>query len=147
MVYEFIGKITQVSERSGQSQRGPWKMWECVMQHDLNGQYPSFVSFEVWDEGMGNSIAIFKGSGTVVKLSAYINAKPYNDKYFNTIRASKIEPLQQGQQIGQPMPQMMAQQQIPYQQNQQYHAPQTGGYPQGQGYGGYGYDGNSGAPF
>ena len=147
MIYEFIGKITQVSERSGQSAKGPWKMWECVMQHDLGGQFPSFVQFEVWDEQMGNSIAIWKGSNLTVKMSAYINAREYNGKWFNTIRANRVEPMQQPQQIQQPVQPMMQQQTIPYQQMQQPYGANAGGYPQQQGYGGHGVDPNTGLPF
>lgn len=152
MVYEFIGRITQVSERSGQSQKGPWKMWEVTMQHDLGGQYPSFVAFEVWDESLSNSIAIYKGSGATVKLSAYINAREYNGRWFNYVRASTVEPIQNnmGGYQHQPMRQApgYVPQQIPFQQNQYGNAVAPGYAPQQGNSGGFnGVDPNTGLPF
>lgn len=143
MVYEFVGKIISATERSGQSAKGPWKMWECTMQHDLGGQYPSYVAFEVWDEETGKNLETWKVTGANVKLSAYVNAREYNGRWFNSIRASRVEPIVQ-QMPQQQMAMPMQQQAIPYQGQQN---PNAGGYAQQQGYGGAGVNPNTGLPF
>lgn len=39
MMYEFVGKVLQVSERKGTSQKGEWKMWEVVIVHASTDQF------------------------------------------------------------------------------------------------------------
>ncbi len=145
MTYEFIGKVLNLGERSGQSARGPWKMWECVVEHDTTGQYPRRVLVSVWDENVHNTIASVMQQGGIIHITCSIDAReatgPNGSRWFNDIRAFRAEPYnamaQQGygQQMGgypqQPMQQGFAQPQGGYQQPmQQGFAQPQGGYQQ-----------------
>lgn len=145
MTYEFIGKVLNLNERSGQSQRGPWKMWECVVEHDTTGQFPRRVLVSVWDENAYNTIAAVQQQGGLIHITCSIDAREYNGRWFNDIRAFRAEPYngmaaQQGygQPMGgypqQPMQQGFAQPQSGYQQPmQQQGFAQPQGFQQPQG--------------
>jgi len=157
MTYEFIGKVLNLNERSGQSARGPWKMWECVIEHDTTGQFPRRVLVSVWDENAYNTIASIQQQQGVVRVTCSVDAREYNGRWFNDIRAFRAEPFngmaaQQGygQQMGgypqQPMQQGFAQPQGGYQQPmqqgfaqqpQQGFAQPQGGYQQPMQQGGF----------
>lgn len=143
-MYEFTGKILTMSERSGQSQRGGWKMWECVMEHDLTGQYPRRVVFNVWDETVQNTIAFCHGGDLQCRICVTVDARESNGRWFNDIRAFRADPIhaQQYQQYQQPVyGPPVAQQHIP---SQQPCFPVAPGYAQGQGNGG---NNNGNPPF
>lgn len=131
MTYEFVGNVCSITERSGQSARGPWKMWEVLLEHDCTGQYPRRVVLNVWDENVANVVAICKGNNTQVRLAVSVDAREANGKWFNDLRAYRAEAVyaqpnygyQQQQQIVQPMPS-----------NQPYGSKAVG-CPQGQGNG------------
>ena len=91
MVYEFVGNVCGITERSGQSARGPWKMWEVLLEHDCTGQYPRRVVLNVWDENVANVVAICKGNNTQVRLAVTIDARESNGKWFNDLRAYRAE--------------------------------------------------------
>ncbi|MBO7627155.1 MAG: DUF3127 domain-containing protein [Paludibacteraceae bacterium] len=145
MTYEFIGKVLNLNERSGQSARGPWKMWECVVEHDTTGQFPRRVLVSVWDENAYNTIAAVQQQGGLIHITCSIDAREYNGRWFNDIRAFRAEPYnamaaQQGygQPMGgypqQPMQQGFAQPQGGYQQPmQQQGFAQPQGFQQPQG--------------
>ena len=122
MAIQITGKIIALSaERVINTKDGEKKMWECVMQYDITSQYPKNVVFEVWKDDIFNTLATFYGNGeTNVKVSLDVDAREYNGRWFNSVRAYKAELLQTQPQIGQPM----------YQQG--YQQPPMGGYPQQQ---------------
>lgn len=145
MVYEFVGNVCGITERSGQSARGPWKMWEVLLEHDCTGQYPRRVVLNVWDENVANVVAICKGNNTQVRLAVTIDARESNGKWFNDLRAYRAEAVyaqpnygyqqqyQQPMQGGQFVAPAAPAQPIPsYQSNGQI----TPGYSQGQWQGG-----------
>lgn len=91
MTYEFLGNVCSITERSGQSARGPWKMWEVLLEHDCTGQYPRRVVLNVWDENVANVVAICKGNNTQVRLAVSVDAREANGKWFNDLRAYRAE--------------------------------------------------------
>lgn len=111
MIYEFIGNIYALTEKSGQSQRGPWNMWEVVLEHDYTGQFPKRVVLNVWDENVKNIVAMCNGNKNQIRMQVSVDARESNGKWFNDIRAFRAEPVMQ-QNVG-------------YQQQQQYHQPMT----------------------
>ena len=141
MTYEFIGKVLNLNERSGQSARGPWKMWECVVEHDTTGQFPRRVLVSVWDENAYNTIAAVQQQGGLIHITCSIDAREYNGRWFNDIRAFRAEPYngmaaQQG--YGQPMggyPQQPMQQ--GFAQPQGFQQQPQGGYQQPMQQGGF----------
>ena len=138
MTYEFIGKVLSLNERSGESQRGPWKMWECVIEHDTTGQYPRRVLVSVWDETIYNTMAAVHAQQGVIHVTCNIDSREYNGRWFNDIRAFRAEQYNAmaaqpgyGQTMGgyqqQPMQQGFAQ-------PQGYGQPMQQGFAQPQGY-------------
>lgn len=91
--YEFIGRVLSVSERSGQSQKGPWKMWEVVVEHSLSDQYTRKALISVWDEAVQNTVSVCRGGGALVRITASIDAREYNGRWFNDIRGFRAEPV------------------------------------------------------
>ena len=82
-------------------------MWECVIEHDTTGQFPRRVLVSVWDENAYNTIASIQQQQGVVRVTCSVDAREYNGRWFNDIRAFRAEPFngmaaQQGygQQMG-----------------------------------------------
>lgn len=156
--YEFIGRVLSVSERSGQGQRGPWKMWEVVVEHSLSDQYTRKALISVWDEAVQNTVSVCRGGGALVKITASIDAREYNGRWFNEIRGFRAEPVYRQQQPPQQMytPQQIAGAQMAM--SPQYGQPIPSGTaqpwgqgtpqgPQGQGDGDAGNQMGGGLPF
>lgn len=93
---EISGKIIEVlPERSGTSANGPWKIASYLLE--VPGFTPKKVMFEVSD-GLGGRIAamnIKKGEFLTVYID--IDAREYNGRWFNTIRAYSVRRDQQGE--------------------------------------------------
>lgn len=145
MTYEFIGNILSFTEKSGHSSRGEWRMWEVVLEHDYTGQFPRRVVLNVWDENVQNIVAICSGNKSQIRMLVSVDAKEFNGKWFNDLRAYRAEPVyaqpnagyqqqyQQPMQGGQFVAPAAPAQPIPsYQSNGQI----TPGYSQGQWQGG-----------
>lgn len=92
MMYEFVGQVLQVSERTGTGQRGDWKMWEVVILHASTDQFTRKAVINVWDEAAMNTISFCKGNGQPVRITASIDAREYNGRWFNDIRGFRAEP-------------------------------------------------------
>ena len=103
MMYEFVGQVLQVSERTGTGQRGDWKMWEVVILHASTDQYTRKAVINVWDEAAMNTISFCKGNGQPVRITASIDAREYNGRWFNDIRGFRAEPVYRQQQPPQQM--------------------------------------------
>lgn len=86
---ELTGKIIAVMEpRGGISKAGnSWKTQEYVLE--THEQYPRKMCFEVFGEEKINQFAI-KG-GEEVTVSFDIDAREWNGRWFNSIRAWKID--------------------------------------------------------
>ena len=90
---EFIGKIIAVlPEKGGVSSRtgNEWKVQEYVIEDGTNAQYPRRMCFEVFG---ADRIAQFNiQMGQELKVSFDIDANQWQDRWFNRIRAWKVEP-------------------------------------------------------
>ena len=106
---EFIGKIIAVlPEKGGVSSRtgNEWKAQEYVIEDSASGQFPRRMCFEVFG---ADRIAQFNiQMGQELKVSFGIDANQWQDRWFNRIRAWKVEPAVQAQsapmQAGAPVP-------------------------------------------
>jgi hypothetical protein len=89
---ELEGKIIQVLDaRSGTSARTgtPWKAQSFVLEVP-NGQYPRRMVFDVFGEDKLNTFNIQQGQE--LKVSFDIDAHEYQGRWYNSIRAWKVEP-------------------------------------------------------
>lgn len=88
---EITGKIINVlPERGGVSQRTgtPWKVGSYVIE--TIEQYPKKCLFEVFGEDRIKQFNVQVGQ--MLKVSFDIDAHEYNGRWFNGIRAWKVEP-------------------------------------------------------
>lgn len=102
---EMTGVVIAVlPERSGTSQRGEWKSQSFVIE--TQEQYPKHLCFEVFG---ADRIAQFniKG-GETITVQFDIDARQYQDRWFNSIKAWNIirpgqkTPVQGGYNVGNP---------------------------------------------
>ena len=101
---EITGKIIAVMpERGGVSQRTgtEWKVQEYVLE-TINEQFPRKLAFEVFGS---DRIANFNiKAGEVMTVSFDVDASEYNGRWYNRIRAWKIDrnvtPAQQAETVG-----------------------------------------------
>lgn len=105
---EITGKIIVALEpRSGQSKAtgNSWKMQEFVLE-TIEEQYPKKMLFNIFGEDKLQQAAI--NVGDVVTVSFDVNAREYNGRWYNDIRAWKVShDVQSGAQPavqGQPAP-------------------------------------------
>ena len=94
---ELSGKVIAVLEpRGGVSKTGnPWKVQEYVIEtHD---QYPRKMCFDIFGEDKINQFNIQVGEEITVSFD--IDAREWQGRWFNSIRAWKVErPTAQAQQ-------------------------------------------------
>ncbi len=102
---EMTGVVIAIlPERSGTSQRGEWKLQSFVIE--TQEQYPKHLCFEVFG---ADRIAQFniKG-GETITVQFDIDARQYQDRWFNSIKAWNIirpgqqAPVQGGYKFGNP---------------------------------------------
>ena len=94
---ELLGKVVYISEpRSGVSKTtgNPWKMQDFVIE-TINEQFPHKMVFNVFGEDKLNQFNIQMGE--VINVFFDINGREYNGRWYNDIRAWKIERPQPGQ--------------------------------------------------
>ena len=92
---EITGKIIAVMDkRSGQSARtgANWATQDYVIE-TINEQYPKRCLFNVFGEDKINEFNIQVGN--VVTVSFDINAREYNGRWYNDIRAWRVVPAAQ----------------------------------------------------
>ena len=90
---ELQGTIHKIMEpRGGISQRTgePWKSQEFVLQHMVFGT-ANYMVFTVFGEDRLNRFAIKEGQK--VNVAFDINAREYNGKWYNDIRAYDVRPV------------------------------------------------------
>lgn len=87
---DFIGKIIAVlpaREGTAKSTGNPWKVQSYVIEnHD---QYPKKMCFDIFGEDKINQFAIQAGEELTVSFD--IDAHEYQGRWFNSIRAWKVE--------------------------------------------------------
>ncbi len=105
---EITGKIIAALEpRSGTSKAtgNSWKMQEFVLE-TIEEQYPKRMLFNIFGEDKLQQAAI--NVGDVVTVSFDVNAREYNGRWYNDIRAWKVShDVQSGAQpavMAQPAP-------------------------------------------
>ncbi len=101
---EITGKIIAVMDkRSGQSARtgANWATQDYVIE-TINEQYPKRCLFNVFGEDKINEFNIQVGS--VVTVSFDINAREYNGRWYNDVRAWRVVPYQAQQPVAAPAP-------------------------------------------
>ncbi len=90
---EFIGKIIAIlPAKGGVSNRtgNEWKAQEFVIEDSTSSQYPRRMCFEVF--GADKIEAFNIQMGQELKVSFDIDANQWQDRWFNRIRAWKVEP-------------------------------------------------------
>ncbi len=101
---ELAGKIIAVLEARGgvsKTTGNSWKIQEYVIE--THEQYPRRMCFNVFGEDKINQMNIQVGDELNVFFD--INAREYQGRWFNDIRAWKVERVVPGAPAGQPMPQ------------------------------------------
>lgn len=87
---EITGKITKkLTPQKGVSARGEWQKQEFVVEYQ-EGQYPSFVCFNVWGADKVNELSGYN-EGDEVKVSFNLSAREYGGRWYNDLRAWRIE--------------------------------------------------------
>jgi hypothetical protein len=81
--------IAVVPVVTGEGKNGMWKKQEYVIEYDRNAQYPRKMMFNLWGDKIDqNNIQL--GQNLIVSFD--IECREYNGKWFNDVRAWKIEP-------------------------------------------------------
>lgn len=103
---EITGKITHILEaRSGQSARtgSNWTSQSFVIEAIEPGrQYPTRCVFDVFGEDRLRQFNI--QAGEVLTVSFDLDAREYNGRWFNSVRAWKVERAQIDPATGMPIP-------------------------------------------
>lgn len=88
---ELQGKVIAVLQpREGVSKAGNnWKAQEYVIETEE--QYPKKMFFEIFGADRIQSMSPLLQVGNTVKVSFDIDAREWNGRYFNSIRAWKVE--------------------------------------------------------
>jgi len=86
---EVRGKIvTVLPVQTGEGKNGTWKKQDYVIDYDQQSQYPRKMMFNLW----GDKIDQFNiQEGQSVKVSFDIDCREYNGRWYNDIRAWKVE--------------------------------------------------------
>lgn len=91
MALELEGRIIRkLTVQSGTSARGAWSKQEFILEYQ-EGSYPSQVCLNVWGEDKVRELDKYQ-VGDKVKVSFNLSAREYNGRWFNDIRAWRIEP-------------------------------------------------------
>jgi hypothetical protein len=86
---EVRGKVTVVQPvQTGEGRNGQWKKQDYVIEYDQNSQYPRKMLFNLW----GDKIDQYNiQEGQLLRISFDIECREYNGRYYNDIRAWKVE--------------------------------------------------------
>ena len=94
--------VRKWDERTGVSQRtgNTWKQAEFLLE--VPGQYPSHISFTVADGQSGRIAHFEKHIGKTVTVSFDIEAREYNGRWYNDLRAWGCKEYVAGNTVQQP---------------------------------------------
>jgi len=86
---EIKGKVIAVTPvQTGEGRNGLWKKQEYVVEYDQTSQYPRRMMFNLW----GDKIDQYHiQEGQFINVSFDIDCREYNGRWYNDIRAWKIE--------------------------------------------------------
>lgn len=94
---ELQGKIiAALPERSGVSARGEWKVQEFVLE-TTDSQYPRKMVFDVFGADRLQRFNIKVGDEVLVAFD--IDAREYNGRWYNSIRAFDVRPAAQSANV------------------------------------------------
>ena len=86
---ELRGKIVVVQPvQTGEGRNGQWKKQEYIIEYDQNSQYPRRMMFNLWGEKI-DQYHIQEGQS--ISVSFDIECREYNGRWYNDIRAWKVE--------------------------------------------------------
>jgi hypothetical protein len=87
---EIRGKVIVVQPvQTGEGRNGTWKKQEYVIEYDPTSQYPRKMMFNLWGDKIDQyNIQL----GQSLKISFDIDCREYQGRWYNDIRAWKIEP-------------------------------------------------------
>ena len=101
MALELECRITRkLPVQEGSSARGPWKKQEFLVEYS-DGKYPTTVCMNVWGADKVADLERYN-VGDAVKVSITLSSREYNGRYYNDIRAWRIEPAGQQQAAAAP---------------------------------------------
>ncbi len=90
MALELECKIVRkLPVQSGNSARGQWSKQEFVVEYQ-DGQYPAQVCMNVWGADKVNDLGNYQ-VGDKVRISFKISSREFNGRWYNDVRAWKIE--------------------------------------------------------
>ena len=86
---EIKGKIIAVLPlQTGEGRNGQWKSQDYVLEYNRDSQYPKKMMFNIF----GDKIDQFQvAEGQDVKIDFDIEAREYNGRWFNNVRAWRVE--------------------------------------------------------
>jgi hypothetical protein len=91
MALELEGRIAQkLNVQTGTSARGVWSKQEFILEYQ-EGNFPAQVCMNVWGEDKVRELDKYQ-VGDKVKVSFNLSAREYNGRWYNDIRAWRIEP-------------------------------------------------------
>ena len=91
MALELEGRIVRkLNVQSGTSARGAWSKQEFILEYQ-EGNFPSQVCLNVWGEDKVSELGKYQ-VGDKVRVSFNLSAREYNGRWYNDIRAWRIEP-------------------------------------------------------
>ena len=74
--------------QTGEGKNGTWKKQDYVVEYDQSSQYPRKMMFNLW----GDKIDQYNiQEGQTIRVSFDIDCREYNGRWFNDIRAWKVE--------------------------------------------------------
>jgi len=82
-------KQTAIREGVSKSNGNPWKIGEYLLE--VPGQYPRHINFRVSDGQVGRLARFDSLIGKTVTVSFDIDAHEYNGRWFNDVRAFRID--------------------------------------------------------
>jgi hypothetical protein len=83
---QLNGKILHILPiQSGTSKKGDWQKRDIVIETD--GEYPKKVSVSIWNKLLDIKLS----EGQKITADIDINAKEYNGKWYNEVKAWKID--------------------------------------------------------
>jgi hypothetical protein len=97
---EFTGTVLWKGEtRTGEGKNGTWKSLEFVLE-DSTGQYPKKAMFEAGTKSYDFAAKIKQGD--TVKVQYDVDCNEYKGRYYNKLKAFKIEVVGEAQQWTKP---------------------------------------------
>jgi len=82
--------VRKLNVQNGTSARGQWCKQEFIVEYQ-DGNFPNQVCMNVWGEDKVNDLGKFN-VGDKVKVSFNLSSREFNGRWYNDIRAWRVEP-------------------------------------------------------